>query len=560
LPQDGGWLSYSVKKAADPALYMVEGLNGSGQMSLRQYNNPNVFTAWEGDSATITTLSDTYFNHIDNAIGAPLTGYTIKGSGPNQYQVIAGQKMYLSGEIASVFNQSYQTVSDATLNRLVNSSPATNFVRMPGDGVPIYMIDNGHKLPVSSADVLKAWSPNGSINVNILDQGFLNQLTTGNTLVGYEADVAGQLYIIDGQKYTVPTDLDGGYRHGSVASVSAALMNLFPGRTATGFIKGSGPSVYLVDGGARKHIPSIEAWQLWNGNRGEAITQVGDAALSQLSDGGQVNYYFSTGGTNYVIDNGIYHSVSGSVATDWGLSNPTAITTATRDRFSAGAVLQTKVKVGPTYYRVKYGISNATADTNLATIWGIVSSPTDVSANLIARTNQGPQLNIFAKSTDNNDTRIFLVDNSATTFYHLTSLEQFLNFGYNGGGLVAVTPTDLGTAGVAKNIINTASANSERVVDNGSKRNFSNSTVKGRWLNGSNSLTVSSALWNRLSTGSELTGNVKAGAPNVYTVDTGQKRWVQSQGSYQTYASQYGAYSSISEWLNTVLPAGSDIP
>jgi hypothetical protein len=560
LPQDVGYLSYSVKKASNPALYMAEGINGSGQMALRQYSDPNVFTAWEGDNARITTLSDTYFDQIDNAIGSALTGYTAKGSGASQYQVVAGQKLYLSGEIAGVFNQSYQTVSDATISRLYNSSPATNFIRLPGDGVTIYMVDNGQKLPISSGDVLRAWSPSNNINVNILNQGFLNLLATGDTISSYEADVSGQLFLVDGHKHTVPAALDNGYRNGTVASVSTALMNLFPTRVATGFIKGSGPSVYLVDAGTRKHITSLETWKLWNGDRGEAITQVAEPVLAQLSDGGAANFYFSSGGTQYVMDNGTYHSVTSPVATDWNLSSPTAISTATRDRFTAGAALQTKVKVGSTYYRVKYGTNNGTSDTNLATVWGLATSPTDVTSSLVARTTAGPNLNLFAKSTDGNDHRIFLVDNGATDYYHLNSVEQLLNFGYNGGGVVAVSPSDLGTPGVAQNIIKTATADTERIVDIGAKRDFSNSTVKGRWVTGSNVLTVSSAFYNRLGSGTSVTGNIKgSNTPHVYNIDTGQKRWITTQSSYQTYATDYGAYSDVSSWLAAVIPTGTDI-
>lgn len=560
LPTDVGWLSYSVKKASDPALYMTEGLNTSNQMVLRQYANPDVFRAWEGDNASITTLSDTYFNGIDNAIGGALTGYTIKGSdAPSQYQVIAGQKLYLSGGMAALYNQSYQTVSPTTINRLVTSSPASQFIRLAGNGVTIYMVDNGSKLPVSSVNVLKTWAPNGVANVNILNQGFLNLLSTGSTVSGYEADVSGQLYLMDGKKYTVPTGLDSAYRTGSVASVSANLMNLFSTDTVTGFIKGSGPAVYLVDNGIKRHIPSLEVWQLWNGTRNEILTQVSDATLSQLTDGGQVGHYFSVGGTNYVIDNGVYHSVAAEVATDWNLSSPTAISSVTRDRFTSGNPLLTKVKVGSTYYRVKYGESHGTTDTNIANIWGIDSSPLEVSSSLISRVNAGVPLSIYAKSTNPSDGRIFLVDNGATNFYHVTSVEQILNFG-SSSNLVPVTPLDLGTTGTALNIINTSTNNTERIIDSSKKRNFTDSTAKNRWFTGSNSLTVSSALWNYFVDGVSIGANVKGSAPNVYNIDAGQKRWIQSQSTYQSYISSYGNYSTVSDFLLNATPNGADLP
>lgn len=561
LPQYNGHLTYSVKTASNPALYMIDGKNNSGQMVLRQYAGPDVYHAWEGDADAYTTLSDTYFDSIDNAIGAALTGYTIKGDNSSeQYHVVAGQKLYLSGEQSAVYDQTYQTVSDYTINRLVTSAPVTNFVRLPGNGVTIYMVDNGQKLPVSSPDVLKAWSPNGNVNVNILNQGFLNLLTTGTAVNGYEGDVAGQLYFVDGRKYTVSAGLDDGYRTGNIASVSADLMNLYPTSTATGFIKGASPAIYLLDNGLKRHVNSIEAWQLWNGTRGEVLTQVSDAALTQFSTGNTVGYYFEADGTNYVMDNGVYHSVSSDVATDWGFSSPsTAIDTSTLARFSAGGALQTKAKVGSSYYRVKYGKSHVTEDTNLAGVWGLLSSPTEVSTTLIDRVAKGPMLNIFARSTDTNDHRVFLVDNGGTTFTHIVSIEQLLNYGYSSGAMVEVRPADLGTVGSTKNIIKTTDADSERLVDGGSKRAFSSTTVKDRWVGTDNVQTVSSYLWNRLSTYINVTGNIKASAPNVYTINEGEKQWLQTQSAYQNYTGLYGSQSQVTDWLAQLLPDGAGI-
>jgi hypothetical protein len=561
-PQPAGNLTYSVKKASSPSLYMIDGLNGSNQMVLRQYSTPDIFHAWEGDADNYTTLSDDYFNQIDNAVGTALAGYTIKEpNGPTQYQVVAGQKLYLNGAISSIYNQTYNTVGQATINRLVTSAPASNLVRLPGNVATIYMVDAGQKHPVSSVEVLRAWSPAATPQVNIVDQGFLNLISTGAVLDTYEADVAGQLYLMDGRKVPVPAGLDSAYRTGNVFGSSAALMNSFSSSAnATNFVKGSGPSIYLMDNTSIRHIASAEDWQLWNGNRGEGLTTVSEAVLSKFNNAGQINHYFSAGSTNYVIDNGTFHSVAADVATDWSLSNPVSINTATRDRFTAGAALTQKAKVGPNYYRIKYGKTNITADTTVAALWGVSSSPVTLTNNLIATLPSSSALSIFAKSTDTNDNRIFLVD-SGPIFYHISSVEQFQTYGYNGGDLIAaVQPSDLGSPGTAKNIIKTATADTERVIDGGQKHPFTNSTIRDRWVTGSNTLMISDTLWSYFSGGVTFSGNVKASAPNVYNIDTGQKRWVQSQGAYQTYTSQYGSYSTISNQLLNLLPTGNIIP
>lgn len=561
LPTDSGWLSYAVKKATDPSLYMVDGLNGSNQIVLRQYSSPDVFHAWEGDNAYYTTLSNAYFDGIDNAIGTTLTGYTVKGSNdPTQYHVIAGQKLYLSGAMAAAYNQSYQTVSPSTISRLVSSSPVTNFIRLPGEGVTIYMADNQKKRPISSPNVLRSWSPNNNVSVNILNQGFLNLLTTDSTINSYQADVDGQLYTLDGKKYTVPEALDSAYRLENPAIVSQATINLFSNDTVTGFIKGSGPAIYLLDNGVKRHIPSLEVWQLWNGSRNEAVTQLSDSVINQFTNGGEIGYYFTSEGTNYVIENGQYRTASTQVANDWGLTNPTTIQPSTRNRFTSGSPLDSKVVVdGATYYRIKQGKSHKTNNSSIAAIWGVNNSPAVASAHLVNRLQVGPSLNIYARSTNSADNRIFLVDNSGSTFYHIGSVEQKQNFGAN-DNVVPVSPSELGTPAAAQNIIGTASSDTYRIMDNSKKRNFSNSTVRDRWSNGSNHMIVSQALWEYFTDGETIGGNIKGSAPNIYTVESGQKKWIQSQSSYQSHVGSYGPYSQVSDYLISVTPTGANIP
>ena len=97
-----GYLSASVKKATNPNLYMVDGVNGSGQTILRQYLYPNTFSAWEGTSGQITTVSDEYFDRISQAVGTSLTTTKVVYGG-NEYQVIAGQRMLQPAGVAPLY-------------------------------------------------------------------------------------------------------------------------------------------------------------------------------------------------------------------------------------------------------------------------------------------------------------------------------------------------------------------------------------------------------------------------------------------------------------------------
>ncbi len=566
LSQEGGYLTYSVKNASSPALYMVDGPNSSGQVVLRQYASPDVYHTWEGDADNYTTLSDDYFGQMDNAIGSPLTGYTIKtASDASQYQVVAGQKLYLSGAMAAVFNQPYQTISQLTLDRLVTSSPVTNFVRLSGTNATIYMVDNGQKYPISSVPILLAWSLSGnSPTTNITSQAYLNLLASGSALNTVEADVAGQLYLMDGKKIAVPANLDSAYRTGSVFSSSAALMNLYSqAANATDFVKGFGtPSVYLMDNASKRHITNSTAYQLWNGTRNEPLTIISDSTLNQLPTGGDIaSNFVNNGSANYALDNGMYYSVTASVASDWGYGAPATIDPTTLSRFTnSNSTLSSKVRSGSAYYLVKYGKSHITFDTNLASIWGIDLSGPNLSQNFINTATSSDPLTIFVRSTDTTDTRIFVADSGAK-LYPLNSVQQVQNYGYSSpANMLQFTPSDLGsydTSVSAQNIMKNTT--NYAVLDGGVKRSFDSTATKDKWVltGDTNALNVSDALWNFIPNGSSIDSTIKGSVPNVYAISNGQKHWVESN---QTYQSTYAPFQSVSDYLTFLLQTGTPIP
>jgi hypothetical protein len=155
VPQDAGNLSFSVKSESSPTQYMIDGPNGSNQEVLRQYSSSDVKSAWEGDDAGYTVLSDTYFSQIDNAVGSALTNSKIVYGG-NEYQVIAGQRMNQPANVAPLYPGVAQAVSIYTFNRLAATAPATHLVRS-ASSPDVYLLDAGVKHHILSGDVLAAW-------------------------------------------------------------------------------------------------------------------------------------------------------------------------------------------------------------------------------------------------------------------------------------------------------------------------------------------------------------------------------------------------------------------
>ena len=551
LPTNQGNFSYALRKYNNLAVYMMDG------GTLRQYGNGDVLTAWEGDSPKIVDLSSDYSAKL-STVGSMVSVAKAKNvSSLNQYNVVAGQKLYLSSGVAPLYPGAPATVSDLTINRLTPSAQASHFIRYVG-APTVYMVDT-QKHAVGSPELIRAWGVGANPEVNVVSQGNINLLATGGAVNTFEADVAGQLYLMDGRKITIPTSLDSGYRtSGNVYSPSAELMALLPaGETASSFLKGFQTApVYLMDQGSIRHVRTGYDLSLLSNNEG--ITSVSDYVLGQFAHGGYVGSYLSSGGTNYAVAGGNKYTVDTTTASDWNLSSPDAVNATTIARYSGSSALSRKVKIGSSYYWVRDGKSHLTFNTDLAGVWGLTSSPNELNNTFMQRVSSSTPLTIFVRSTDTNDQRIFIADSAGAQLHHLTSPDQVFNYGYQSGGqMLLLSPSDI-TAGspvTAKNIIKKASGG-DSVLDSGAKRLFSNGTIQGNWETGSNVATVSDALWAFIPAGSNINRTIKGTSPNVYVVDGGNKRWVQSDATYQSYA----PYQSVSNYLINLLPNGADLP
>ncbi|GAC1387368.1 MAG: hypothetical protein NVS1B7_1510 [Candidatus Saccharimonadales bacterium] len=551
-PNNMGELKYSIRNTADTsgAIYMADG------GVLRHYINPDVLTAWEGNSPSYTTISDAYFKSL--SVGGDITSAKaqLSASGSQSYGVVAAQKLPLSSDMANVYVSPAMLVSTATLQRLVDSSPASKFVRVAGT-TTVYMVDsfNGvtYKHQVSSPAILQAWGGSDA-TVNIITQGNLNLYTNGSALNTFEADVSGQLYLIDGRKIPVPAAIDSAYRTNNVYSASAALMNTIPaGATASNFIKGNSASVYLLDNTVLRNIGSPNQLNLWN--HGGPITNVSDSVLAQFgSPGTQIGAYVSDGSTNYVVEGGVFHKIpSVNIQTAWNLINPAILNSATINRWPKGSDLGTSLQFGGTYYMVIKGVAYATVDNDIAQIWKIDVAPT-INTTLVQEYLSLNMLTRFVRS--NLDTSVYVVENQ--TLYHLSPAHA-ANFGLTSlNQLMIIDPT--GYTGADWNSVVVSSPDGiNYVIDNGGKRAFPNSQVQIHWTSGATIPAVSRGFVNLLPSSGIVDRAIKGSSNTVYDIHTDSgslsKHWV-SDPSY--FTSCYGRFEQVSDQLLNVLSLGQN--
>ncbi|MBI2588978.1 hypothetical protein HYW35_02120, partial [Candidatus Saccharibacteria bacterium] len=527
LPINSGNLIYSIKTSASPENYLVD----SG--TRRRYASANLFVAWEGDAATAVTISDAYFNSMPT--DSDITNTKISaGAGQQEYQVVAGQKLPESANVAQLYPGSVvPNISAATINRLVTSAPASQFIRVSGSNT-VYMVDGGSSHAVSSIEVLRAWGVGPSPLTNIVTQGNLNLLSVGSALSSFEADVGGQLYLMDGRRITVPAALDGAYRKtGNVYLASQALLNLSPaGETATDFIKGfNTPAVYLMDGSTLRNIGSPNQLNLWNGTG--TITSVSEYVLGQFGNPGSVvGAYVSDGSSNYVIESGSKHLVSTAVGSNWQLPGPASLNSATVARLATGLALGNSLQASGQYFRVHKGTGFVTVDANIADMWGIKSAPS-MNSSLVSEFLPKAMMTRFVKSVS--DTRLFIVDGG--TLYYL-SPEQAGNLGMS--TLQPTMTVDPGAAdmtlGTWTGIVVRNSSGGTYVIDGGGKRSFPSSTVQNYWTNNGTVTIpqVTDGFLNLLPNNGSVDRAVKGSSANVYAAENITKRWITNPNTFTT--------------------------
>lgn len=440
IPPQRGDLGYTVKDPVNTNIYMVDGLNESGKTILRQYGSPDVLVAWEGNVAN-TDVSQTLFSDL-MVVSADEVTTTKVSYGGSEKQALSGQKLPMTDNTAALYPGVAESISDATYNRLVLSASVSQFIRS-SDSPDVYMVDGTKKHKVSNPNILRAWGIGPNPATNIVNGGYINLIPTDSELNTYQADVGGQLYLMDGRKITVPGALDGAYRTGNIYSPSMQLMSLLPaGENASNFLKGfNSVPIYLMDAGNLRHIRTPEDLFLLNNN--ETITSISDYALRQFSEGAFVGHYVTNGTTKYIINVGNKYTVSDTVAGEWGFGSPDSLSAATISRFSGSSALTNLARDSAgKIYLVNQGTKRHILGPSIFDAWGFSEGQAINTSDVLLNTvPTGKYLDILAKTPES--LAVYKMENGKKR--HILSPDTFLALGYNSSMVSTVSATLLNT-------------------------------------------------------------------------------------------------------------------
>ena len=551
VPVNSGYLTYAVNSSVTGNnTYMVDG------GSIRPYASANIQAAWEGDNAGVTTLSAAYISSMGQ--GSPITSNKIT-DGSQIYEVNNGLKLPATPQVAQLYPGSPTAVSSATVNRLSTGQALSQFVVANGS-LGVYLVDSSTKYAIPTPAILSAWAGNANASVNQVDQGFLNLLNTGSVLNTNEANVNGQLFLMDGTNaILIPSSLSSAYTTSSGAlNVSSTLMSVYAGASpASDIIKAfNSPTVYVIDNGVLHPIFSPNDLRLWDGGNTNNITSVNAIALNQFATSYPVGTYVTDNSNNYLMANGQKLLVNSQVGSNWGLANPVYVSDNVLNNVPTGANLSTQVQFNGQYFYISNTIAYMTVDPNIASEWGIGSGSPVVDVAAINEYLHMSMLTEFVSSSLPNDTRLFVANNGV--LYHLFP-SQATNLGLTAGMPMAVVDP----ASITPNVTDWTAvmvqdaSGKDYVINSGQKMLFPNQATINYWTNnGAYSPPVlTNGLLNLLPNSSAfIERGVVGSSPAVYAVVGATKHWVLSPSN----AALYAPIQPVSDSLINSLPSGAN--
>jgi len=546
---DQGDISFTIHAPSDNRILLMDG------GVLKQFDSPSAVVTWEGDNPKVMAVSTDYFASL-TVSGTHINSNLVSNAGTNYY-VDSGRRASLTSGQAALFNSwSAAPISTATVNRLAPTT-FSHFVQHPGDPT-VYLIDNTQKHAVGSPDLLSAWSLGGVPAVMQVTQGSIDLLPTNTAISTFIAQQGSNLYLMSGQKLNIPSGLQTQYMaNKSFYSATASLVALYnSGPSVSIFVQAAGqPTVYIMDNGQKRPAASLEDYVLWGGGPG-TNTILPSFLADWYPSGTSLGSFISAGATNYLLNRTEKKTVSASIQSDWGLGAPTVVSQALADAITTGTALSNTAKAGSAYYLIQNGTGYSTTNSTIADLWQLGSAPTVDPLNT-NRPQQKPLLR-FAVVADPNDHRIFVVDSGV--LYTLASPAQVYNFGYHGEPFVVLSSAYMGTKTLTTLLQNNILQNSTGTyyaVDNGTRRSFSSNTVRDQWIQSLTIPTVTDGFLAFLPVSGQMTGSIRAGDLAIYGVISGQKRHIQSPG---TYNASYAPVTDVSVLLRDSLPTGAPIP
>lgn len=432
----GTWVGRFIRDINQPTgqIWLIDG------GSKHALTDSNALYEWGYTPDQLTTISTSYLDSIPTSSIA--SQYVTNGS--TKYYIDMGRKLNFTNtniENAFVGSQSPNSYATNTLSFLPTEN-ALQFVVDISNG-RWYMLENGKKHYITQGRIAEIWGKPASQAPTRISSGFIAGLPNGGNLQYIvQTTNPSMSWIIDGTKryistpeianaWTLPNTIIPTYS-------TQSLNHLNRGSDITNIINGSGSSFsYLMDNGSKRYLSTNNATQGW----GQATTTT-NSLVTLIPEGSFINHIIknSSGGA-FLMMNSTAYPIDPSFNDAWGVSNSTpSVADETISRYPVGSTLQSFVRIAGISYIMRNGQKipiKKYADAYTTSTLGEVTLPADYF-------NTAPEASYLIKSTDKNDSRIWLMTGGKKLL--LNTFEQQVSYGYLSRAIqpTALTPSALG--------------------------------------------------------------------------------------------------------------------
>lgn len=530
LPSDS-WLGRFVVDTAQPngSIWLLN--NGKKKL----ISNRDLLYQWRYTADQLTTVSATFLNNIPDDTGT-VSYYASNGS--RSYLIDSGRKLSFDSDTtqkAYIGTQSVQTYDQTTLSFL-HDGTVTKFSTDSTTG-QWFMFENNTRHYITNASIAELWGKKSTEPMASLSNSFIRSTTEGDNLS----------YVVQTPSPTTYWLIDGNKRHiadGATATAwigegktppvysNESVAHLAQGAGVTSKIQANGSSyIYAMDNGSKRYLSTSQAVAGWGG----AVTQTNQKLVSVVPEDSFItNITQSNSGQGYLILGDKKYPIDVNYRSDWGLTAATnRVSDSTLNRFTTASALKSFIKIGSRNYIMSNGskvLLSSYADAyKLDTL-----SPANLDIDGIPGNSEA---NYLVRSTNSNDTRIWLINNGTKT---PLSFEQQVTFGYLSRGIV---PTSLSTATI--DLIPTSSTQLSYLIQKqgsgiklmnfGNSLGFPNSDTLVNFVPTTGVTLVADSIFDSVSLNGSTSRVIVDDIGRYYLIINGQRRWIANGAAYEPY-------------------------
>lgn len=561
-------LTYRVNSPVSPKLYMMDSNADTGRKVIQHYPSPTVLSAWEVNGRS-TPVSEAYFCTSYDADGNCIPRWDTRklgypkataGSTTKTFFINNGNKHELSAAMKPVYPGSTITLGQPSLNRFFDAPKANALLKETYD-TKIYLLDKENYRHIGSPRHYNHWKPSGNGKTTKVSGAFLNMLTKSSSVDSFTATDGSDNYYMKQDKYKVESSLENAFTAPKApVSVSSAVLDLYSTQNGIGTPYVTSPQttkIFFLDGsGTKHHVSSIKKLKLLRAGTRHGTFGLPHSMIKGMDGGPATSYQFTSGGDDYVFDDGAYHQV---LSGEWELSPKLTVANASlSDWFQSKADLNADFTLGDKYGSARNGTLYTTDNLRLGKVWSADDNSPTISSRLASFFDEG-NLNVLVGSENPDNNRLYLYDRGK--LYHIPSIAALRNLGLGRfGGKVKMTDAEIN--GLKDKKATYLLSKDAGVVDGGQRRRFRDTGAADAWF-GSQTQSYTQKLIDLFA---QITNSTKVGrlvtsseTSKYYCMYNGEKRWVTSFSSLEGSECSDEPLRGIDHNLLRQIPTGANI-